>query len=455
MTHPGGSRVEYSYDAAGRLAGITPFQARRGFVFSYDLSGRRTGLSYPNGTTATYAYDPAGRLLSLTHKTSSGSTISSFAYALDAVGNRINRATPGNRAAYEYDGIYRLLSAVYSKGGPTKIQNEAYAYDPAGNRLASLPNRVYTYDAGNRLLNYKDNLYGHDANGNIVSKMEADDDHEGEAENEIEGWTYEYDYENRLTKAVKHDDDEIKIVTFKYDPFGRRIEKRVEEVENGEVETKVFSYLYDDEDVLVEYDGAGVMKTRYVHGPGIDEPLAMENGNVAYYYHADGLGSIVALSNASGRVAQAYEYDAFGRLHDRMNAVKQPYTFTGREWDKETGLYYYRARYYDPEIGRFTTKDPIGMGVGVKSPTETNLYLYAGNNPVRYTDPLGLFPVAPAIMACLANPHCATALMAGIIATTVAIQNAIDNLSKEKPKSEQCPSGGKWTCLAEVLSIGV
>jgi RHS repeat-associated protein len=253
-----------------------------------------------------------------------------------------------------------------------------------GNRLASLPNRVYTYDAGNRLLNYKDNLYGHDANGNIVSKIEADDEHEAE------GWAYEYDYENRLTKAVKHDDDKIKIVTFKYDPFGRRIEKRVEEVDEGATETKLFSYLYDDEDVLAEYDGAGVMKTRYVHGPGIDEPLAMEIGGVAYYYHADGLGSIVALSNASGRVAQAYEYDAFGRLHDRMNAIKQPYAFTGREWDKETGLYYYRARYYDPETGRFTSKDPIGIGGGVKSPTETNLYLYAGNNPVRYTDPLGL-----------------------------------------------------------------
>jgi RHS repeat-associated protein len=127
------------------------------------------------------------------------------------------------------------------------------------------------------------------------------------------------------------------------------------------------------------------MKKRYVHGPGIDEPLAMENGNVAYYYHADGLGSIVALSNASGRVAQAYEYDAFGRLHDRMNAVKQPYTFTGREWDRETGLYYYRARYYDPEIGRFTSKDPIGINGG-----DVNFYAYVGNNPVNYSDPYGL-----------------------------------------------------------------
>jgi RHS repeat-associated protein len=143
--------------------------------------------------------------------------------------------------------------------------------------------------------------------------------------------------------------------------------------------------------VLVEYDGAGVMKKRYVHGPGIDEPLAMEKSGVAYYYHADGLGSITAMTNASGRAAQNYEYDAFGRLHDRMNAIKQPYAFTGREWDKETGLYYYRARYYDPETGRFTSKDPIGIGGGVKSPTETNLYLYAGNNPVNRTDPLGLY----------------------------------------------------------------
>ena len=129
--------------------------------------------------------------------------------------------------------------------------------------------------------------------------------------------------------------------------------------------------------------GEGEM-TRYVHGLGVDEPLAMERGGNVYYYHADGLGSIVALTDATGKTAQAYEYDAFGRLHDRMNAIRQPYAFTGREWDKEIGLYYYRARYYDAETGRFTTKDPIGFRGGM------NLYNYVGANPVNRRDPWGL-----------------------------------------------------------------
>ena len=149
-------------------------------------------------------------------------------------------------------------------------------------------------------------------------------------------------------------------------------------------ETKITRYLYDNEDIIMEYDGAGKAVNKYLHGPGIDEPLAMERGGKMYYYHADGLGSIVALTDGTGKTAQAYEYDAFGRLHDRMNAIRQPYAFTGREWDKETGLYYYRARYYDAETGRFTTKDPIGFRGGV------NLYGYVGGNPVNFKDPAGL-----------------------------------------------------------------
>ncbi len=142
-----------------------------------------------------------------------------------------------------------------------------------------------------------------------------------------------------------------------------------------------------------------------MHGPGIDEPLALEQKGKTYYYHADGLGSIMALTDSKQKIVQDYEYDSFGNLKNQKNRIKQPYTYTAREWDRETGLYYYRARYYDAEVGRFINEDPIlkGMsnteatscsesisGFPLQSPQELNPYVYVGNNPVNWVDPLGL-----------------------------------------------------------------
>jgi RHS repeat-associated protein len=103
-----------------------------------------------------------------------------------------------------------------------------------------------------------------------------------------------------------------------------------------------------------------------------------------YYYHADGLGSITGLTDSSQTVVQNYGYDGFGNL-SQTPTIQNPYTYTGREWDRETGLYYYRARYYDPKAGRFLSEDPIGIAGGI------DLYAYARNNPVKFMDPMGLF----------------------------------------------------------------
>jgi RHS repeat-associated protein len=112
----------------------------------------------------------------------------------------------------------------------------------------------------------------------------------------------------------------------------------------------------------------------------------MEQKRNTYFFHADGLGSIVNLTDQRGRVVQSYEYSSFGRMKEQGGEVKQPYGFTGREWDKELGLYYYRARYYDPKAGRFISKDPIGFAGG-----DVNLYRYVGNDSVNWVDPSGLF----------------------------------------------------------------
>ncbi len=169
-------------------------------------------------------------------------------------------------------------------------------------------------------------------------------------------------------------------VTYTYDPSGRRIEKTVD----GDTTT----YIYDGGNVIAEYNDTGSLSKKFIHGPYIDEPVCMidvENSSEVYYYHYDGLGSVVALSNSSGNSCQSYEYSAFGQVAAEYPEFRtNPYLFTGRRFDYNTGLYYYRARYYNPYIGRFLQTDPIGYGAGM------NWYTYCGNNPIGRTDASGL-----------------------------------------------------------------
>jgi RHS repeat-associated protein len=111
----------------------------------------------------------------------------------------------------------------------------------------------------------------------------------------------------------------------------------------------------------------------------------MEQATGSSFYHKDGLGSISDLTNTSGSAVKNYRYRSFGEIYSETGTLEQPFTFTGREYDPESGLYYYRARYYDPRAGRFLTKDPIGFLGG-----DVNLYRYVGNNPVNFTDPRGM-----------------------------------------------------------------
>ncbi|MFA4829679.1 MAG: MopE-related protein [Thermodesulfovibrionales bacterium] len=406
MIMPDGKIITYKYDSNNRL--IQLISDAGTFVFAYDSLGRRIKLLMPNGTYVTYSYDASSRLTNLTHKTSNGSVIASFAYTHDKVGNRLSKTTPDKAIFYQYDALYRLTEALSSTPGyssntsgkgkgittATQQQKEFYSYDAVGNRLISDHNRTYFYNSGNQLISENGVSYAYDKNGNLISKTSS----EGIT-------TYAYDYENRLTKVTTPNGT---IAEFKYDPFGRRIEKKI--TENGITTTK--RYFYDNEDILFEYDENGSIGNRYIHGHGIDEPLAMINNKGTFYYHADGLGSIVALTDKGGSTVQTYEYDSFGNLKDQKERIKQPYTYTAREWDKEIGLYFYRARYYDSKAGRFTSFDPILHSANgppssktcskvtsyppIESlklnPQKLNPYVYV-NNPINKIDPSGLLPV--------------------------------------------------------------
>jgi len=184
-------------------------------------------------------------------------------------------------------------------------------------------------------------------------------------------------------------------ITYKYDPAGRRIKKKVDNY--------TIRYIYDGGNVIGEYDGNNNLTRKYIHGARVDELVCMidvVDSNAVYYYHYDATGSVVALSDSDGDSCQSYEYSVYGQTAvSDPNFIANPYMFTGRRFDYETGLYYYRARYYNPYIGRFLQTDPIGYSAGM------NLYAYCGNNPLSFVDPLGLEKYGVSINCeSLANP---------------------------------------------------
>jgi len=191
-------------------------------------------------------------------------------------------------------------------------------------------------------------------------------------------FTYIYDCENRLIEVKQNGQT---IASYAYDYLGRRVSKTV----NGTI-TK---FCYDGDQVIMEYDGSDNTSRRFIYGAGIDEPVyGWDSVGGSFYYHFDGLGSVVALSDYYGNIVERYSYDVFGEPNTTSD-VGNPYMFTGRHLDTESGLYYYRARYYSPYIGRFLQTDPIGYEDSL------NLYVYCLNNPVRYIDSSGHGIIVP------------------------------------------------------------
>ncbi len=439
----------YSYDALNRLKKIHDYVANNDILYTYDYNpgtsyyslGNLVKIAYPNNATTEYEYlECCSRIGSIVTKNGSQQIIESYEYEYDLSGNRTRTdLLDGSFIGYQYDDLNRLTAAGRKLGG-TWLWTRQYSYDRVGNiqqliwRQGGAPDTLdYIYYTGTNLLKTALNkTYTYDQNGNPVSCSD--------------GREFEYDFENRLTRLTKSSYQ----TDFVYNGFGDRIKKihqtfannnstppeenaltlipsPIMEEGKGEGADIYYNdlgdmsqspsrtntsneYVYDELGRQIFWkrtiDG-NVTNVYYSYGYGME---ARRVGSTNHYLHSDILGSITAITNASGSAMSTYEYDPYGIMLSGNTNVLGNFGFTGQEIDLETGFYHFPARYYETYWGRFLTPDPIREQTyydnlrsaiqdlpgnyahenDLDQPQNLNNYAYALSNPINIVDITGL-----------------------------------------------------------------
>ena len=351
------TNATYAYDVVNQLTKITD-SANQAVAFAYDAAGKLTSKTLPNGVAASYTYDGLDRLTGL-KDTKGKVVIADNQYSYNNGGDITRNIDQSGTHVYGYDTVDRLTSATY-----TGTPNETYAYDGVGNRNSSHKSATYGYQPFNRLTNTAAASYLYNNNGNMISKSDAG------------GTTqFAWDFENRLIQVVTPASGSV---SYKYDALGRRIQR----TPSSGVST---NFVYDGQDVVKDINSDGTT-VEYLNGPGIDNKIRQKgsSNSTTYYFSQDHLGSTTALTGTTGKLIERQTYDAYG---NSTGSTRTRYGYTGRERDPLTSLLYYRARFYDPQLGRFISEDPIGLAGGINS------FAYVSNNPQNSTDPSGLYDI--------------------------------------------------------------
>lgn len=351
---PDNQLIQYGYDSFDRLqsvalnkTSITKIQ-RNDFGFE---------LNREQGALVTHSdYDPMGRLLKQhAHIQHQKAGVIDRQYQYDPFGN-LSKFKDGNwEVNYVYDMVDRLKRTQGSL-------DEKFVFDPAGNLLGQQKNETGKAKRGNRLVMQGDRKFEYDARGNLTRESRGKD---GKLKTQ-----YEYNCNNQLIKVVKDN----QTTEYRYDPIGRRTHKQ-----DG---FGVTQYLWAGDQLAQEQRNQ--IKKTYVYEPESFKPIAMVQDGEIYHYHLDHLGTPRELTNQQGSIVWKAQYKTYGNVAlKEVEEVQNNLRFQGQYFDEETGLHYNRHRYYDPNVGQFTTQDPIGLLGGV------NNYQYAPN-PTGWVDPFGL-----------------------------------------------------------------
>ncbi|CAM2063905.1 DUF1308 domain-containing protein [Sulfidibacter corallicola] len=357
--------LDYDFDALGRFAGVAGDRQMIHQVAYDDAAGQVT-RRFGNGLSAEHSYDPMGRLKrqkTLLPGALGNQLFFGRDYDYDDAGNlsQIKELATGHVTRYHYDHNNRLIEA-------DGILRELFAFDPAGNLIdggtPTEPARPLEggYVKGNRLLVYQDKKFEYDDVGNLVKRVQG---HAG-----CDITEFAYDAENRMIRSVRHG----VATTYRYDALGRRIAKQT---------LSERTRFFWNGDVLLREERDD-QATTYVYQPNTFLPLAQIREEGTFHYHLDHLGTPHIMTDDRGGLAWSAQFTAFGKITEfDREQVDNPLRFQGQYFDRETGLHYNYHRYYDPDVGRFTSPDPIGLLGG------EHHYQYAPN-PIGWIDPYGL-----------------------------------------------------------------
>jgi len=389
VTDPSGKSTSYTIDGLGRVTSVKR-DIKDGQLaiaeYYYNPSGTIAGINFLNGVNTSYTYDTRDRIKRIKTVDQKGNILVQQDHAYDAVGNRISLTSKDEEdVRYEYDDLNRLIKVIYPK------DSEEFKYDAAGNRTSlshAFGKIEYVYDAAsNKLTEAKINDHGkinysHDGAGNQTKEQH----YTGDAI--VSEINYKYDPDNRLIEISKPinsisgadmPDDKSE---YSYDESGMRIKK----ARNGEAKY----YVYDlANQVLCEIGGSGSIESSYVYANAQRIAEVKPDGSILFS-HNDALGSPVLITDKDAKEVQRYIYEPFGNIVVSKGTGDNNYTFTGKERDIESNLFYFGARYYNPILGRFISKDLANPDY--EDPQSLNRYIYCLNNPLICVDIDGLDP---------------------------------------------------------------
>ena len=419
----------YTYDKSNRMETVT--RSGQTTTYSYDENGRRTEIEYPSGITEQYTFDKDNQLISLENDKSSGVNISKYSYTYDLAGRQTSKTDSYGTTNYSYDSCGRIVkvsapgkTTLYSYDNNGNRANQAETYtsaQPSGYIDAStskeiqymLKKSIYTYSNADQLLKLVEVLYDensreiarkttkyiYDSNGNqlkqstsctLTDNTQLRPVTNGTAYGEgitdsinaqIEKVSYTYDGFNRLVSAETIKLGKRTIAKYVYNGDDLRESKTVIEGDK----TEQTYYTYDRQHVILETDAAGNQKASYIKGINYIAK-ADSKGNTAFYLY-NGHGDVVQMVDSTGEIINQYDYDIWGNPTLTIETAANAIRYAGEFMDTETGMYYLRARYYDPYTGRFVSEDSY-WGED-KNPLSLNLYTYCHNDPIMFTDPDG------------------------------------------------------------------